>query len=93
MVSVIDLYSVKPLDKETLKAVSQRGGHRILTIEDHYLAGGIGEAVTYALRNSGITIECLAVTRLPRSGSPEALLAFAGINADTIVKRVKEMIA
>lgn len=88
-IAVIDLYSVKPLDHATLEKVGLVSGKRIITVEDHYRAGGIGEAVTYALRNTEITIECLAVKELPHSGKPEELLAWAGIDAAAIVKAVK----
>lgn len=88
-VAVIDLYSIKPLDAETLLRVGMQSNKRIITVEDHYLEGGLGQAVLYALRNSGIAIECLAVTQLPRSGKPEELLALMGIDAAGIIKAVK----
>lgn len=88
-IAVIDLYSVKPLDVETLITIGKASNNHIITVEDHYLQGGIGEAVAYALRNSGITITCLAVSELPRSGKPEELLAAAGIDAQAIVDVVK----
>lgn len=89
-VSVIDLYSVKPLDRETLLKVALSSGNKIITVEDHYIQGGIGEQVCYALRNEKLTITCLAVTELPRSGKPEELMAWAGIDAEAIVKAVKK---
>ena len=88
-VSVIDVYSVKPLDEATLKSVGSACGNRMITVEDHYLQGGLGQAVMYALRTTDIKITCLAVTELPRSGKPEELLAWAGIDADAIIKAVK----
>lgn len=90
-IAVIDLYSIKPLDEKTLKLVAQKSNNRVLTVEDHYLEGGLGEAVVYALRNTGVTIECLAVTKLPCSGSIAELLAYEGIDAAAIVKKIKEM--
>lgn len=87
-VSVIDLYSVKPLDVVTLQRVGAKSGNRIITVEDHYLEGGLGSAVLYALRDTEIKTECLAVTELPRSGMPEELLAWASIDAQAIVKAV-----
>ncbi len=67
-----------------------RASHnRIITVEDHYPQGGIGEAVLSALRNQNITIQSLAVTQLPCSGKPEELLAFEGIDAAAIVNAVK----
>lgn len=91
-VSVIDLYSIKPLDAKTVLAVAQASGRIAITAEDHYLQGGIGEAVTFALRDTDILIESLAVPQLPRSGKPEELLAWAGIDAAAMVKKVKELI-
>jgi transketolase len=89
-VSVIDLYSIKPLDAATLISVARASGNIIITVEDHYPEGGIGEAVISAVRNENITVHALAVNRLPRSGLPEELLAFEGIDAVAIVKAVKQ---
>jgi transketolase len=83
------LYSVKPLDEQTLKTVAAKSGNIVITVEDHYLHGGIGYAVAYALRNTDIKIECLAVTELPRSGKMDELLAWAKIDAKAIVEKVK----
>lgn len=88
-ISVIDLYSIKPLDHETLLRMANKAGKKIITVEDHYLAGGLGEAVTYALRNEKIDITCLAVKKLPRSGKPEELMALEEIDAAAIIKAVK----
>jgi len=90
--AIIDLYSVKPLDDATIKKVVQKANSKVITVEDHYLQGGLGQIVTYALRNTGSTIECLAVNKLPRSGMPEELLAYEGIDAAAIVKKVKTII-
>ena len=90
-IAVIDLYSVKPLDAKTIEQVATRSGDRIITVEDHYLQGGLGQAVTFALRNTALEIHCLAVTQLPMSGKPEELLAWAGIDAAAIVNKVKEI--
>jgi transketolase len=87
-VAVIDLYSVKPLDYTTVLKVAHASGKRVITVEDHYLEGGLGQAVTYALRNDGMTITCLAVTNMPRSGKPEELMAYEEIDAAAIVKAV-----
>jgi len=91
-IAVIDLYSIKPLDDKTITEVAQKAGKKIITVEDHYIQGGLGEAVTYAMRNKDMYIDCLAVTQLPRSGKPEELLAWAGIDAAAIIKKVKELL-
>ena len=90
-VSVIDLYSIKPLDQKTILATARASGNRIITVEDHYLQGGIGQQVCYALRNENIKITSLAVTEMPRSGKPEELMAWAGIDAAAIVRAVKKL--
>ena len=91
-VSVIDLYSVKPLDVETIKKIALKSGNKIITVEDHYLQGGIGEAVASALVNTGIKIEKLAVTDISRSGKSEELLSAAKIDAKNIVSKVLDII-
>lgn len=90
-VCVVDAYSIQPLDVRTLEQEGRQVPHGIITVEDHYKAGGLGEAVSYALRNTGIHIECLAVTQLPRSGMPDELLAYEGIDADALVAHVKSL--
>jgi transketolase len=87
-IAVIDLYCIKPLDSATILEVAQAASNRVITVEDHYLQGGLGQAVAYALCNTGCGVTCLAVTELPRSGKPEELLAWAGIDAAAIVKTV-----
>jgi transketolase len=90
-IAVIDLYSIKPLDVKTVEQIAARAGGRIITVEDHYIQGGLGEAVTYALRNTALEIYCLAVMQLPMSGKPQELLSWAGIDAAAIIKKVKEL--
>jgi len=88
-VAVIDLYSIKPLDIQTLTAVAKKCQSKIITIEDHYLEGGLGQAVAAALVNESINITQLAVKVLPRSGKPEELRAVFGIDAQAIINAVK----
>jgi transketolase len=91
-VSVIDLYSIKPLDSKTLTKVARKSREHIITIEDHYKAGGIGEAVSSSLINENIKIKQLYVHDVSRSGQPEELLALAGIDAKSIYDAVKEIL-
>jgi transketolase len=86
-VRVIDCYSVKPLDEATLKKAAEETGH-IVTVEDHYAEGGLGEAVA----SLGLQPRILAVREMPHSGPSEMLLAEQGINAEGIVKAVKELL-
>jgi transketolase len=83
---VIDLYSIKPLDVDTLRAAADATGGRLVTIEDHWAEGGLGDAVLSALADldEPPRVVKLAVTELPRSGKPEELLAAAGIDAEHI---------
>lgn len=90
-ISIIDLYSVKPLDAATVISVARKSQNKIITVEDHYPEGGIGEAVLSALRNEKIAIQSLAVESLPGSGKPEELLAFARIDVAAIVATVQSL--
>ncbi len=87
-ISVIDAYSVKPLDAAGLLEHARRCNLRVITVEDHYVQGGLGQAVTYALRGADISIDCLAVPGIARSGDTKQLLAWAGIDAAAIVRAV-----
>ena len=63
----------------------------VITVEDHYPEGGIGDAVAGELSVDGIRVHKLAVRELPRSGKPEELLAKYGIDAQAIVRAVKSL--
>jgi transketolase len=88
---VIDLYSIQPLDIDTLRKAADETG-RILTVEDHCPAGGIGEAVAAALADHPAPVYTLAVRKLPKSGSTEELLAYEEISKDAIVRKVQEVL-
>lgn len=88
LIRVIDLYSVKPIDRQTLVRCGQETNGVIITVEDHYPEGGIGEAVSMAVQGAGIRVHALAVRELPRSGRPETLLSAYGIDAHAIVQAV-----
>ncbi|MDD2807145.1 MAG: transketolase [Patescibacteria group bacterium] len=90
-VRVVDLYSIKPIDLQTLKLAAQQTG-AIITVEDHGLAGGLGEAVKSALAASGVKIYALAVNKIPRSGKPDELMAYENISAQAIISLVKKII-
>ncbi len=90
-ITVIDAYSVKPLGKHVIRAAAQRTGNKVITVEDHYPEGGLGDAVAGELSTDGIRVHKLAVTDLPRSGKPAELLAKYGIDAAAIVRKVKEL--
>jgi transketolase len=84
---VIDAYSVKPLDVETVKKYAEKTGH-VIVVEDHYPNGGLGDAVRQALDGMGTKITHLAVGKTPRSGTPAELLRFEEIGAEAIVKTI-----
>ncbi len=89
---VIDLYSVKPIDVETLREAADATQRRIVVAEDHWAEGGIGEAVLSALAGEELSFVHLAVRELPGSGKPEELLAAAGIDADHIAQAARQLV-
>jgi transketolase len=93
-VRVVDLYSVKPIDEQTLIEAAEATGV-IVTIEDHHPEGGIGDAVleVFADSISRPRIVTLAVRVMPTSGTPSELLAQAGIDRITIAQTVRSLVA
>jgi transketolase len=87
---VIDLYSIKPLDEETIQSLTSP----IVTVEDHWAEGGLGEAVLSALAGSDERprLALLAVREMPHSGKPAELLAEAGIDADHIAEAARQLV-
>ncbi|MEO8260009.1 MAG: transketolase [Acidobacteriota bacterium] len=90
-IRVIDLYAVAPVDRAGLVAAAAATGGRVITVEDHYPAGGIGDAVAEAVADAGVTVQRLAVREIPRSGKPEELLDRFGISARHIVDAVRAL--
>ena len=93
-VRVIDCYSIKPVDLDTLAAAARETG-AIVTVEDHWPEGGLGDAVLDALAQESKRgpVHKLAVRDMPGSGSPEELLRAAGIDAQAIVGAVRKLAA
>jgi transketolase len=93
-VRVIDCYSIKPIDREALR-VAARDTRAIVTVEDHWPEGGLGEAVTGALADQPERppILRLAVRDMPTSGTPAELLHAAGIDAEAIVGAVRTQLS
>ncbi|MFL6010762.1 MAG: transketolase [Gaiellaceae bacterium] len=91
---VIDLYSVKPVDADTLRAAAEATGGRILTVEDHWPEGGIGDAVLEVLSDGETPsrVVRLAVREMPGSGKPAELLAAAGIDAEHIAMAARSLV-
>jgi transketolase len=88
-IRVIDLYSVQPVDADALVRSARASGARGLTVEDHYEAGGIGDAVATALGPAGLTVRRLAVREIPRSGPPDVLIDRYGLSARHIADAVR----
>lgn len=92
-VRVIDLFSVQPIDREELTASARATGGVVVTVEDHYAHGGMGDAVLAALAGERVKLVKLAVRGIARSGKPNELLEMFGISADHIVKAVRAAVA
>jgi transketolase len=90
---VIDAYSVKPIDADTLQAASETTG-RIITVEDHFPEGGLGDAVLAALaeKDEHPHVLKLAVREMPRSGKPDELLNAYGIDAEHIAEAARQLV-
>jgi len=91
-IRVIDAYSLQPIDAATLVAAGEATKGRIITVEDHYPSGGLGDAVSEAVASAGFAVRRLAVREIPRSGQPEELLDRYGISAKHIVEAVKKLL-
>ena len=91
-ITVIDAYSVKPLAKDVIKAAAKKTNNIVVTVEDHYADGGLGDAVAGELSVDGIKVHKLAVRELPRSGKAQELLAKYGIDANAIINQVKALV-
>ena len=88
-VTVVDAYSVQPIDAGTLIETARAAGGTVITVEDHYAAGGLGDAVSEAVAAAGFAVHRLAVREIPRSGQPEELIDRYGISARHIVAAVQ----
>lgn len=94
-VRIIDAYSVKPMDEETLLAAAQEVGNKFIVVEDHWPEGGLGEAVmeVFSHRDGPMPqIVKLAVQSMPGSGTPNELMEAAGISAHNIVEAVNALL-
>jgi transketolase len=94
-IRVIDLYCVKPIDGKAIAAEIAATGGKLITVEDHWPEGGIGEAVLSALAAAGTAptkFKLMAVTHMPHSGKPEELVDAFGISARDIIESVKAIV-
>ncbi len=90
LIRVLDAYSIKPLDTTALYEAA-RSTHALITVEDHYTEGGLGEAVAAALATEPVPVHRLAVDQIPVSGQPEELLRRAGISKEAIAERARQI--
>jgi transketolase len=90
-ISVVDAYSIKPLGKKEILAAAQKTHNTVVTVEDHYAEGGLGDAVAGELSSEGVKVHKLAVNGIPRSGHAAELMAAFGIDAAAIVKKIKSL--
>merc|ERR1712123_229889 len=92
-IRVMDPFTIKPLDITALQDNAAACGGRVITVEDHYPEGGIGDAVLDAVSSyRNMIVRKLAVNAVPRSGPPAELLEMFGISANNIVKAVNDVI-
>ncbi len=92
-IRVVDAYSLQPIDAATMTNAAQAAAGVVITVEDHYSAGGLGDAVSEAIAPAGFAVTRLAVREIPRSGQPDELLERYGISASHIVKAVKQALS
>ena len=90
-VRIIDLFSIQPIDREALIEASRACQGLVITVEDHYSHGGLGDAVLGALAEEYAKVYKLAVREIPHSGKPNELLDRYGISARQIVETVKRV--
>ena len=91
-IRVIDAYSIEPVDVTTLVDSARQTGNALITVEDHYVNGGLGDAVSAAVSALGIQVHRLAVKDIPRSGQPDELFDRYGISTTHIVATVRRLI-
>jgi transketolase len=87
-IRVVDAYSVQPVDAATMRRCAAETG-RLITVEDHYVVGGLGDAVARAVAQDGAVVTRLAVREIPRSGTPEQLVDLYGLSARRIAEAVR----
>src|SRR3989338_2673348 len=91
IIRVIDCYSIKPIDAKVLEQAA-RETKTIITVEDHYPEGGLGEAVLRALQNCRSQVYTMAVSKMPHSGTMSELLEYEEISKNAIIKKVNEVL-
>jgi len=90
-IKIIDTYSIKPIDEKTIRDASLKS-KAVITVEDHFPEGGLGEAVC-SIEGLDCPVYIMAVRKMPRSGSPDQLLNYESISKEAIIKKVREVVA
>jgi transketolase len=85
-----DAYSIKPLNERILREAAT-DTRALITVEDHYAEGGLGEAVRSVPATDGVPLYSLAVRKIPKSGRPEELLDYEEISQRAIVEKIREI--
>lgn len=89
-VRVMDAYSIKPIDAVTLRKAAHACGNRVLVVEDHFVQGGLGDAVLEVFAPQGdVRVKKIGVTELPHSGKPEELLEKYGLSGKQIAAAIQ----
>jgi len=88
-IKIIDTYSIKPIDEKTIRNASLKS-KAVITVEDHFPEGGLGEAVC-SIEGIDCPVYILAVRKMPRSGTPDQLLNYESISKEAIIKKVREV--
>lgn len=92
-VRIIDAYSIKPIDKRGLAAAVKETNDLVITVEDHYAEGGLGDAVLAIFATDDkVKVHKLAVSKMPMSGKGDELLEYEGISKGGIIKKVREVL-
>jgi transketolase len=93
-IRVVDAYSIKPIDEKTITDSAKKTNGLVLTVEDHYFEGGLGDAVfnVFADNSRDIRVTKLAVTKMPMSATGDQLLEYEGINSSAIVSKIREIL-
>jgi transketolase len=92
-VRILDIFSIKPLDLSGILQNASESNSTVLTVEDHYIHGGIKDSISSCLGEfEKITVHGIGVNEIPKSGKAKDLLEIHGIDYKAIIKKVKEII-
>lgn len=86
-IKIIDTYSIKPIDEKTIRDASLKS-KAVITVEDHFPEGGLGEAVC-SIEGINCPVYIMAVRKMPRSGTPDQLLNYESISKEAIIEKVR----